>query len=164
MLVYFLHGLCTFSNIVIPLQSPIFGYLWGGPILWFRVPSGYPFRGVVYGSIPIPWYLGMKTPYHILVFPIPCHLIPYHWNHRGIPHSKQVIPSFQRCHWVSGVFFFLQIWNYFCRLQYRSIGPHLLWTGSWGFSWCFKLQVEAIQWTPSFENQSNWAYSRVFCG
>ena len=27
-----------FSAKTSPLQSPIFGYLWGGPILWFRVP------------------------------------------------------------------------------------------------------------------------------
>ena len=26
------------------LQSPIFGYLWGTSIPWFRVPWGYPFR------------------------------------------------------------------------------------------------------------------------
>ena len=83
----------------------------------------------------------MKTPYHILLFPIQCHLIPYHWNDRGIPQSRQAIPSHQSCHWVSGVLF-TKYENYFCRLQYLFIGLHLLWTGSSGFCQHFKLQVE----------------------
>ena len=47
------------------------------------------------------------------------------------------------------------------RLQCWFIGPHLLWTGSSHFFWYFKLQVKAICWTQSFENQFDWAVSCV---
>ena len=41
-----------------------------------------------YGTlvVPISWYHEMETPYHIPLFPIPFHLIPYP---RGIPHRQQ---------------------------------------------------------------------------
>ena len=102
----------------------------------------------------------METPYHIPLFPIPCHFIPYHWNGGGIPIPEQAILSFQSCHWVSGVLF-TRYENYFCRLQYLSIGLHLLWTGSSDFCCHFKLQVEAILQLWSFENWLNWALSQV---
>ena len=35
--------------------------------------------------------------------------------------------------------------KYYCRLQYLSIGLHLLWTGSLDFCCHFKLQAEATQ-------------------
>ena len=86
------------------------------------------------------------------------HVTSYHTigmiNSFHIP--GKAIPSFQSCHGVSGVLC-TKYENYFCRLQYWSIGLHLFWTGSSGFCWHFKLQVEAIQWTPSFINQFNWA-------
>ena len=52
---------------------------------------GYPFQGWYMSTISIPWYHGMETSYHIHLFPIPCHLIPYHWNDRGIPHSSSTL-------------------------------------------------------------------------
>ena len=65
----------------------------------------------------------------------------------------QAIPSYQSCHWVSGVLL-TKYENYFCRLQYLFIGLHLLWTGSSGFCWHFKLQVEVYsELHPLF----NWA-------
>ena len=71
----------------------------------------------------------------------------------------QAIPSLQSCHWVSEVLF-TKHKNYFSRHQYWCIGLHHLWTCSSSFCWYSKLQVEAIQWTPFFENQVNWALSQ----
>ena len=75
-------------------------------------------------SILIPWYNGMENPYHIPLIPtsyhsmspytIPFHLIPYHVT--SYHHSKAdtgclgPFPKYE---------------NYFCRLQYWSIGHHL---------------------------------------
>ena len=91
---------------------------------------------------------------------IPCHTIPYHTIpcHTIIPYHT--IPSFQTCHRVSGVLF-PKYENCFCRLQYWSIGLHFLWTSSSHFFWHCNLQVKAIGWTWSFENQLNWALSQV---
>ena len=122
-----------------------------------------PIPGWYMSSIPIPWYHGMETPYHIPLFPIPCHPIPYHWNDRGIPHSRAshtIIPKLSLGVW--GPFYKYE--NYFCRLQYFSIELHLLWMGSSGFCWHFMLQVEVIQWTPSFINQFNWALFQGLLG
>ena len=106
-------------------------------------------------SIRIPSYHGMETTYHSISY----HTKPYHSiSYHTIP--CHTIPSFQTCHRVSGVLF-TKYENYFCRLQYWSIGLHFLWTGSSHFFWHFKLQVEAIGSTWSFENQLNWALSQV---
>jgi hypothetical protein len=89
-------------------------------------------------TIPIPWYHGMENPYHTHSFQyhvtIPYHVTLYHtiWPHT-IPyhHSKGVWGPFSK------------YINYFCWLQYWSVGCHLLWKGSSGFCWDFKLQMEA---------------------
>ena len=80
----------------------------------------------------------MKNPYHT----IPYHLTSYHII-RGV--------------WGP----FTKYEKYFYRLQYLSIGLHLLWTGSSDFCCHFELQVEAIGWAWSCENQLNWALSQV---
>ena len=49
------------------LQSPIFGYLWGTSIPWFKVPRGYPFWG---GK----WAILHHAPL------IPAGMNPFHWN------------------------------------------------------------------------------------
>ena len=123
------------------LQSSIFGYLWGTSIPWFRVPRGYPIPQWYMSSIPTPPYRGMQNPYHTPLIPIPHH-IPYH-----------IIRS------VWGPF--TKYEKYFYRLQYLSVGLHILWTGSSDFCCHFKLQVEAIGWAWSFENQLNWALSQI---
>ena len=46
-------GRCSLL-VMISLQSPIFGYLWGTSISWFRVPRGYPIPGCYMSSIPYP--------------------------------------------------------------------------------------------------------------
>jgi hypothetical protein len=118
--------------------------------------EGTPFQSGM-TSIPIPSYHGMETTYHTISYhTIPSHTIPYHTiplipfhSYHTIPfHSYHTIPchtipSFQPCHRVSGVLF-TKFENYFCRLQYWSIGLHLLWTGSSDFCCHFKLQVEAM--------------------
>ena len=95
----------------------------------------------------------MENRYHTPLIPIPCHL-PYQVTlyHTIWPHT---IPS-----GVSGVLF-TKYEKYFCRLQYLSIRLHLLWTGSSDFCCHFKLQVEAIGWMWSFQNQLNWVLSQV---
>ena len=72
----------------------------------------------------------------------------------------QPIPPFHSCHSVFGVLF-TKYKKYFCRLQYWSIMLHFLWTSSLDFFWHFKLQVEAIGWTLSFENQLNCTLSQL---
>ena len=122
------------------LQSPIFGHLWDTSIPWFRGPWGYPILEWYMSSIPITRHHGMENPYHTPLIPIPCHL-PYHVTlyHTIWPHT---IPS-----GVSGVLF-TKYEKYFYRLQYLSIGLHLLWAGSSDFCCHFKLQVEAIGCDP----------------
>ena len=105
-----------------------------------------------------PHTISLSFQYQVTSYQYQVTAYQYHWNDSGIPHS---IPSFQSCHWVSGVLF-TKYEKYFCRLQYWSIGLHLLWIGSSGFCWHFKLWGEAIQWTQSFENQFNWALSQVW--
>ena len=122
-----------------PLQSPIFGYLWGTSIPWFRVPRGYPFQG---GK-------GAPCQYHSTM----------EWKSHPIPHSYQYHVTYHTIRGVWGPF--TKYEKYFYRLQYLSIGLHLLWTGSSHFCHHFKLQVEAIGWVWSFENQLNWAWSQV---
>ena len=99
--------------------------------------------------IPYPSLSKTRSPHTI-----PFHLIPYHTI---LCHT---IPSFETCHRVSGVLF-TKYKKYFCRLQYWSIRLHFLWTGSLDFFWHFKLQVEAIGWTLSFEHQLNCALSQL---
>ena len=85
------------------------------------------------------------------LIPIPCY-IPYH-----------TIPYYTTSyHTIRGVWGpFTKYEKYFYRLQYLSVGLHLLWTGSSDFCHHFKLQVEVIGWVWSFENQLNWALSQV---
>ena len=137
----------------IPLQSPIFGYPWGYPILWISKPWRYPIPEW-YDLDTIPSYHGMDATYHSTTYhtipphTIPFYLIPYHTipYHTIPPHT---IPSFQTCHRVAGVLF-TKYENYFCRLQFWPIGLHLLWTGSSDFYCHFKIQLEAIWLTWSF--------------
>ena len=93
---------------------------------WYTAP--YPFHSI----------LGWKP--HTISFSFQYHLTSYHTigmiEAFHIP--GQAIPSYQSCHWVSGVLF-TKYESYFCRLQYLFIGLHLLWTGSSGFCWNFKL-------------------------
>ena len=119
-----------------PLQSPILGYLWGIWILWFKGTSMVPIPGLVYEHhtntmvpwdgkpIPYPTHTNTMLPYHTMS----SHTIPYHHTKlsQGVwgPFSKYI--------------------NYFCRLQYWSIGCHFLWRGSSCFFWDIKLQMEAI--------------------
>ena len=115
--------------------------------------EGTPFQSP-YHSI-IPWY-GCHIPFHV----IPYHSMSYHTKPFHTIPSYHTIPSFQTCHKVAGVLF-LKYENYFCRLQYWSIGLHFLWTSSSHFFWHCKLQVKATGWTWSFENQLDWALSQV---
>ena len=86
------------------------------------------------------------TPFHSGIW-IPYHTIPYH------------LTSYHTIRGVWGPFTIYE--KYFYRLQYLSVGLHLLWTGSLDFCCHFKLQVEAIEWAWSFEDQLNWALSQV---
>ena len=92
---------------------------------------------------PIPYPTHTNTMLHT----IPYHTIPYH------------LTSYHTIRSVWGPF--TKYEKYFYRLQYLSVGLHLLWTGSSDFCCHFKLQVEAIGWVWSFENQLNWALSQV---
>ena len=165
---------------------------------WYTAP--YPFYGILGWK---PHTISFSFQYHVTSY------IPYHWNHRGIPHSKAshtIIPKLSLGVW--GLFFCKyeiisagcntgpldsifcgqdledlpdilsynwRLYNESHPLKISSIGLypglsvdnpsqaiqlHFLWTGSWGFFWRFKLQVEVIQWTPSFENQFNWPLSQ----
>ena len=70
--------------------------------------------------------------YHVTYHTIPYHTIPYH------------LTSYHTMRGVWGPF--TKYEKYFYRLQYLSVGLHLLWTGSSDFCCHFKLQVEAIGW------------------
>ena len=113
-------------NVAVTLQSPIFGYLWGTSIPWFRVPRGYPFRGGEWAPYQYHGTVECKThtiphsyQYHVTYHTIPYHLTSYH-TIRGV--------------WGP----FTKYEKYFYRLQYVSIGLHLLWTGSLYFCCHFK--------------------------
>ena len=85
--------------------------------------------------------------YHVSYHTIPYHTIPYH------------LTSYHTIRGVWGPF--TKYEKYFYRLQYLSVGLHFFWTGSSDFCCHLKLQVEAIWWVWSFENQLNWALSQV---
>ena len=118
---------------------------------WYTAP--YPFHGI----------LGWKP--HTISFSFQYHATSYHTigmiDAFHIP--GQAIPSYQSCHWVSGVLF-TKYENYFCRLQYLFIGLHLLWTGSSSFCWHFKLQVEVYSELHPLKIHSIGLYPRVCCG
>ena len=100
---------CEFSspcNILVALQSPIFGYLWGTSIPWFRVPWGYPFRGGIWA--PYQYHGTMEWKTHTIPHSYQYHVtIPYQY-HVTIPYQMvwcHFIPSYQSWHRVSGVLF-----------------------------------------------------------
>ena len=81
---HFTNGDLAMALGVWPLQSPIFGYLWGTSIPWFRAPRGYPFCGGKW--IPYQYHhtVEWKThtiphsyQYHVTYHTIPYHTIPF---------------------------------------------------------------------------------------
>ena len=98
----------------ITLQSPIFGYLWGTSIPWFRVPRGYPFRGgkwapyQYHGTVEckthtIPHSYQYHVTYHTIPYQtIPFDLIPYHQGCLGSFYQiwKVFLQAAIRVHWA----------------------------------------------------------------
>jgi len=120
----------------------------------------HPSRGGIWASYQSHGIMGCKP--HTISLSFQYQVTSYHTI--GIIETYHIpgqpIPPSHSCHRVSGVLF-TKYKKYFCRLQYWSIRLHFLWTGSLDFFWHFKLQVEAIGWTLSFENQLNCALSQL---
>ena len=76
------------------------------------------------------WMHSCRNLWGIKKYSISYHTIPYHLT----------LYHIIRCVWGP----FTKYEKHFYRLQYLSIGLHLLWTGSSDFCCHFKLQVEAI--------------------
>ena len=83
----------------IPLQSPIFGYLWGTSIPWFRAPRGYPFCGGKWAPYQYHHTMEWKThtiphsyQYHVTYHTIPYHTIPFDL----IPYHQGCLGSFHQ--------------------------------------------------------------------
>ena len=104
------------KRMVHTLQSPILGYLHGTHSEG-GIWAPYQYHGTMVWKTHT---ISHSYQYHVT--------IPYHHTKlsQGVwgPFSKYI--------------------NYFCRLQYWSIGCHFLWRGSSCFSWDIKLQMEAI--------------------
>ena len=93
---------------------------------------------------PIPYPTHTNTMLHT----IPYHTIPYH------------LTSY---HIIRGVWGpCTKYEKYFYRLQYLSVGLHLLWTGSSDFCCHFELQVEAIGWSDPLKTRSIGFYARFW--
>ena len=117
------------EDLVLALQSPILGYLWGIWILWFKGTSMVPIPRVVYEhhtNTMLPYQYHVTRPYHVILY------------HTKWPHT--IIPKLSQGVWGP----FSKYINYFCRLKYWSIRCHFLWKGSSCFYWDINLKMEAI--------------------
>ena len=149
------------------LQSPIFGYLWGYPILWISEPWKYPIPEW-YDLHTIPSYHGMGATYHstwyhtipyhsIPPHTIPSHLIPYHsTSYHTIPYHT-IIPNLSQGGWDP----FYKIWKLFLQAAVLAHWAPSFVDRFFRFLLSFSDTTGGYMMNVILLNQLDWALSQV---